>query len=92
MIRTYTRESGVRDLERMISKLCRKIVLKSEIMVDEKSSAGADESDAESAPAAAEAADAADAAEAAEDAGGSENGSEGGSEGGSEENADAPSL
>ena len=85
VIRTYTRESGVRDLERMISKLCRKIVLKSEIMVDEKSSAGADESDAESAPAVAEAADAADAAEAAEDAGGGENGSEGGSEGGSEE-------
>ena len=85
VIRTYTRESGVRDLERMISKLCRKIVLKSEIMVDEKSSTGADESDAESAAAVAEAADAADAAEAAEDAGGSENGSEGGSEGGSEE-------
>ena len=30
VIRTYTRESGVRELERMISKLCRKIVLKSE--------------------------------------------------------------
>ena len=80
VIRTYTRESGVRDLERMISKLCRKIVLKSEIMVDEKSSTGADESDAESAAAVAEAADAAEAAEAAEDAGGGENGSEGGSE------------
>ena len=42
VIRTYTRESGVRDLERMISKLCRKIVLKSEMLVDEKASGDAD--------------------------------------------------
>ena len=56
VIRTYTRESGVRDLERMISKLCRKIVLKSEIMVDEKSPTDADESDAESAAVVADAA------------------------------------
>ena len=35
VIRTYTRESGVRDLERVISKLCRKIVLKSEMRVVE---------------------------------------------------------
>ena len=30
VIRAYTRESGVRELERMISKMCRKIVLKAE--------------------------------------------------------------
>ena len=38
VIRTYTRESGVRELERMISKLCRKIVLKSETREAEKDS------------------------------------------------------
>ena len=35
VIRRYTRESGVRELERTISKLCRKIVLKSEMRVSE---------------------------------------------------------
>ena len=53
VIRTYTRESGVRDLERMISKLCRKIVLKSEMRAVEKGAEAAESGDGkaqESAP------------------------------------------